>query len=120
MEASAPTVSSLYIYKAVPIRAVDGDTVILDISLGLELWLRNVTCRLYGIDAPETHTETRLAGEQSKERLKYLLDNGKEVFIQTHYDRHDSFRRILIDLWIDGVHVNQKLIDEDFAAAKMW
>ena len=43
----------LYTYKANIVRVIDGDTVVADIDLGFDVWLRKEHLRLVGIDAPE-------------------------------------------------------------------
>lgn len=42
-------------YPAVVLRVVDGDTVRLNLDLGLHIW-RTDNCRIAGINAPETNT----------------------------------------------------------------
>ena len=43
-----------YLYRAVVVRVVDGDTIDVDIDLGFYVWIRKQRIRLIGIDAPET------------------------------------------------------------------
>jgi len=43
----------MYEYKATIRRVVDGDSIYVDIDLGFDVWLRNQSIRLYGIDTPE-------------------------------------------------------------------
>jgi len=45
--------NSLYHYRAVYRSNYDGDTLKLDISIGMGEWLHNQSFRLYGIDTPE-------------------------------------------------------------------
>jgi micrococcal nuclease len=43
----------MYEYKATIVKVVDGDSIYVDIDLGFDVWLRNQSIRLYGIDTPE-------------------------------------------------------------------
>jgi len=111
----APHPCDRYIYSCNVCRVIDGDTVVLDIDLGCEMWIRNQHCRLIGIDAPEKHTETRAAGEASKARLETLLAEASQILVRTHYDRTGSFRRLLVQIWADGININNQLVDEGYA-----
>lgn len=42
-----------YRYRCEVTRVIDGDTLIVDIDLGLHVWLRGTPLRLAGIDAPD-------------------------------------------------------------------
>lgn len=78
-----------YVYKAeIPLyRVYDGDTVRADIDLGLGVWVKNQTLRLYGIDTPEVRGEERPEGLEAKEALiEYLEEYGKVVEVQHHED----------------------------------
>ena len=43
----------MYEYKATIVKVVDGDSIYVDIDLGFDVWIRNQSIRLYGIDTPE-------------------------------------------------------------------
>ena len=44
----------LYTYRGEIVRVIDGDTVVADIDLGFNVWVRDEHLRLNRIDAPET------------------------------------------------------------------
>lgn len=104
-----------YVYAAELVRVVDGDTVVLDIDLGCEMWIRRQHCRLICINAPEPHTETREAGDKATWRLRELLASTEQLLVRTHYDRKGSFRRLLVELWADGLNINDRMVDEGHA-----
>ena len=104
-----------YVYGAKLVRVVDGDTVVLDVDLGFGTWLHNQHCRLLGINAPETHTETREAGEAATAWLRELLADTEEILIRSHLDKKDSFRRLLIELWADGHDINYCMVQDGHA-----
>ncbi len=43
----------MYQYHAIIQKVVDGDTLEIDIDLGLSIWVRSEKVRLYGINTPE-------------------------------------------------------------------
>lgn len=99
-------------------RVVDGDTVDVDIDLGFGVWLQNERVRLYGIDAPESRTRDRiekLYGLYAKEFLKDAL--GKECVLRTMKDDKGKFGRILGTFVVDGVNINEQMIEEKIAVA---
>lgn len=57
-------------YPAVVRRVVDGDTLILDLDMGLSVWRLGERCRLQGINAPEMDT---IEGQQARAFLAGLL-----------------------------------------------
>lgn len=76
------------------IRVIDGDTVELRIDLGNRCrWQESF--RLYGIDTPETHGETKAAGEAAAGRLRELLAGG---VLTAQTLRPDKFGRTLVKL----------------------
>ena len=64
----------------------DGDSVTLDIDLGLGIWSTGQKCRLSGIDTPEIRGEERIEGLKSKQRLCELI-LGKQVAVETARDK---------------------------------
>ena len=66
---------SLYTYRAVCDRVIDGDTVVLEIDLGFSMTAK-VKVRLLGIDAPEAvgvSAEERARAKAAAEFLESLL-----------------------------------------------
>lgn len=86
-----------YRYEHVEVvRVLDGDTVELRIDLGNRcLWQESF--RLYGIDTPEVHGQTKQAGEAAAERLRELLAGG--VLAATTM-RPDKYGRTLVLLTV--------------------
>jgi len=106
------------------LKAVDGDTVDVDIDLGFGIWLRDERVRIMGIDTPESRTSDKVEkvfGLAAKTRLKELLENGA-VLITTEdksgEDMKGKFGRILGDFKIpDGRKVTDVLIEEGHCVA---
>lgn len=104
-----------YCYKARCIHVYDGDTVTLDISLGFGVTMRE-KIRLLGINTPEVRGKEKLDGLISRDRLRELID-GKDVIIVTHKDKGGKYGRLLATIYLDGVNINQQLVDEGLAEA---
>jgi endonuclease YncB( thermonuclease family) len=68
----------IYDYRAEVRRIVDGDTLILDVDLGFNVWLRNQSFRLLGCNARE---RGQLGGPEATANLEGLVPVGSSVII---------------------------------------
>lgn len=100
--------SDRYTYEAKLIKVIDGDTLIASVDLGFGLSTVQ-TLRLRGLDAREVESRQ---GKEAKEFLEHELAQGPLVIRTVRSDKYD---RYLVDLWVNGVYLNQKLVDEGFA-----
>ena len=106
-------------YDVVLLKAVDGDTVDVDIDLGFGVWLRNERVRIMGIDTPESRTRDlveKLFGLAAKKRLEELLEKGA-ILVTTEEkngeDMRGKFGRILGDFKTpDGRMVTEVMMEE--------
>ena len=109
----------MYQYRARVNRVIDGDSVVLDIDLGFDVWMNNQSIRIYGIDTPESRTkdiDEKARGLMSKKRLEDLLTVGEIVTVNTYKDQGGKFGRILARITnSEGVDVGKSLIDEHLA-----
>jgi len=107
----------VYEYRATVERVVDGDTVDLDIDLGLDVHAKE-RCRLYGIDTPEMRGESRPLGIEARDFLVEMV-LGREVVAQTIKDRRGKYGRYLVALFLESgddlLDVNQALIEAGHA-----
>ena len=92
----------------------DGDTVTLDIDLGFNHSMNNQKIRLFGINTPEVRGVEREAGLISKQRVKELI-LSKNVTLISHKDKTGKYGRWLGTIIVDGINVNQLLLDEVLA-----
>ncbi len=84
-----------YCYKNIIITKIyDGDSITVNINLGLDIYLNNVKIRLYGINASELRGEEKNEGKEAKELLEYYLKNN-EICIYTIKDKKDKYGRLL-------------------------
>ena len=109
----------MYEYSCIVDRVVDGDTVdvVLDLGFDVRFFSR---VRLYGIDTPESRTrdkDEKARGLISKKFLQEALAD-QEVVIKTKLkDSRGKYGRVLGELWVDGVNVNQTMVDKNLAVA---
>ncbi len=102
----------MYEYRAKPLRIVDGDTVHLEIDLGLET-SRKIKCRLYGINAPEMNTlEGKAARAHLEGLIKAAIDKDGYLRVSTIKDRTEKYGRYLVMLsdhdgndWLNNIMV---------------
>lgn len=91
--------STLYHYKARVVSVYDGDTVRVDIDLGLNTWIRNEPIRLSRINAPEVRGASREAGLKARDFLRSLILK-KQVFLQTLKDKKGKYGRYIGEIWL--------------------
>lgn len=117
--AAEPPDCGLYAYKADIVRVIDGDTVVVNIDLGFNIWLHNEHLRLVGIDAPEQRSE---AGDRTTDALQARIE-GKSVYICTMKAKRSdkeatgSFGRYLVEIFENGESVNDWLIASGLAVS---
>ena len=107
----------MYEYRATIRRVVDGDTVDVTLDLGFNI-LYNSRIRLLGIDTPESRTrdlEEKARGLAAKDRVKELCPVGSSVTLKTTKDGRGKFGRILGEIFVGDINVNQQLVSEGHA-----
>ena len=108
----------MYEYKAKITKIVDGDTIKCDIDLGFSTILANQTIRLFGIDTPESRTrdkEEKYYGKLSASFLQDKCPKGSYITLITHLDKKGKFGRLLGEILIDEVNLNNYLVEHGFA-----
>ena len=105
----------MYEYKAIVRKIYDADTVTLDIDLGFYTWIHSQSCRLLGINAPEVTGIEKPQGIISRDALRSWIPLGSEVTIKTYKDDSDKYGRWLVEIFYEGVNINQRLLNEGFA-----
>lgn len=103
------TAKDLYTYKAIIILVLDGDTFDAIIALGFKLSTVQ-RFRLAGLDAPEIATQQ---GPAAKAFFINQIPKDGAVLLRSSIP--DKYDRFLADVWIDGKHLNQLLLDQGFA-----
>lgn len=108
----------MYEYIARLKRVVDGDTIDVDIDLGFDMVLSNQRIRLFGIDSPESRTrdkEEKFYGKLATQFLKEQCKKSSSITLKTHLDKKGKYGRILGEIIIDGVNINQLMVEEHMA-----
>jgi len=114
----------LYTYKAKVVSIYDGDTITVDIDLGLNTWKRNEKLRLARINAPEVRGEEKKEGITSRDFLRLLL-NGKEILITT--TKKGKYGRYIAEVYykrggneFTEVNISDLLVSKNFAEYKKY
>lgn len=109
----------MYEYKATVVRVIDGDTVDLNIDLGLRVHVVE-RIRLEGLDTPEKNSKVaaeRVAALAAMTFLQELLKNPN-VMIRTKKDVQEKYGRYLATIInVDGVNCNEELVKTGHAVA---
>lgn len=100
-----------YQYTATVVKVVDGDTVDLEVDLGLRVYHKG-RFRLAHINAPEHNAE---GGTAATEYLKTLLPVGAEVLVLTHKDQTEKYGRWLVSVSAGETNVNTAMIQAGHA-----
>lgn len=115
---------SLYHYVAEVTSVYDGDTITVDLDLGVGIWRRGQTIRLWKINTPELRGAERDDGLMVRDFVRSLV-MGKTILVRTildkrGHDRTGKFGRLLGELLVEDetgtlVNLNQLLIDRGYA-----
>ena len=104
----------LYEYKAIVREVYDGDTITVDIDLGLRTWRCGEKIRLFGINAPELRGDERAAGLEARDRLRELILN-KQIILRTLKDKTGKYGRWIGEIFLDGTSINQRMVGGGYA-----
>tara|TARA_R100001440_G_scaffold16855_3_gene28488 strand:- start:1097 stop:1513 length:417 start_codon:yes stop_codon:yes gene_type:complete len=108
----------MYEYSCEVKRVVDGDTVDVILDLGFDVSY-STRVRLYGIDTPESRTrnkDEKARGKMAAHFLKEAIDNGDKVVIQTKLkDSKGKYGRVLGEVIVDDVNINEQMVDKYLA-----
>jgi len=110
----------MYEYNCTVERVVDGDTIDVTLDLGFDILYKS-RVRLYGIDTPESRTrdkDEKARGKMAGAFLEEAIEDGEKVIIQTKLkDSRGKFGRILGDVIVDDININQLMVKCHLAVA---
>ena len=117
---SIPGFALDYIYPAEVERVVDGDTIIVSLSLGFDIVLEHVWIRLYDINAWEPKGETKEKGLEAAKYLEERLKEGNiEVEVRSEWSKNktgkDSFGRWIGVVYVHGVDISAEMMEKGHA-----
>jgi len=101
------------IEKGKVVKVYDGDTITIAVKLYNDIYRFSV--RLNGIDTPEMKSKNenvKLRAQRAKTAMHNLV-MGKIVYLK-NVD-YDKYGRILADIYVGNIHVNQYMIDNGHA-----
>ncbi len=111
-------VNHLYHYSAHVVSVYDGDTIRVDIDLGLRTWIHEEKIRLARINAPELRGAEKAKGIESRDFLQNLILD-KDIVLQTQKDRQGKYGRYLGEIWLemngDWVNINDLMLKNGMA-----
>jgi micrococcal nuclease len=116
--------SRLYYYAAHVTAVYDGDTLTVDVDLGLGIWRRNQTIRLWKVNTPEVSGPEREQGLRVRDFVRgRVLD--KDILLRTILDKRGEdqtgkFGRLLGEILVEDkegniVNINDLLLQQGMA-----
>ena len=97
-------------------KVVDGDTIDVVIDLGFDIMYKS-RVRLFGIDTPESRTRDKVEKKYGLLAKQFLKDHLKgKLVIKTHKDNETGkFGRILGEIFVDGININELMCKKGHA-----
>ena len=114
-----PAEICLYCYLAVVTAVYDGDTITVDIDLGLSTQRVGESIRLAHINTPEVRGAEREKGLISRDWLREKI-MGKTIIIKTLKDKKGKYGRYLGEIYLDGENINDALVKAGLAVYKQY
>lgn len=110
--------TQIHTHKANVIRWIDGDTVVLDIDLDFNVWIRNQHCRLLNVNTPE---RGQVNWAEATQFSNSHVVPGTEIVVITYKPApDDKYGRWLIEIPLpDGTTINQALVAAGLAVPYM-
>lgn len=107
----------LPITKAYVIKVYDCDTITVAFKFenSIDMNTYKVSVRFNGIDSPEIkskNSDEKKCAIKARDYLTELLLNKEIELKDVSYDKYG---RILADVYLDGQHINQKILDDRMA-----
>ncbi len=114
---SIPGFALDYLYPAEVERVVDGDTIIVRLSLGLDVVLEHQWIRLYDING-EPKGEQKEKGLEATKYLEERLSKGNiEIEIRPEWEKggKGKYGRWLGVVYVDGLDINVEMMEKGHA-----
>ena len=107
----------MYEYKVIKvIKVYDGDTITIEIDLGFGI-SKVDSFRLANLNTPEVRGVERPEGLIARDYLRERLDTSLDVKVKTIKDKQGKYGRYIAELFIDGININNELIEIGLAEA---
>lgn len=110
----------MYEYKVKEIvKIYDGDTVTVILDLGFNVTKLEILRFAY-IDAPELRGEEHDRGIISRDYVRERMYKAKNITVKTHKDHKGKYGRYIAELFLDGINLNEELVQENLAVYKKY
>jgi micrococcal nuclease len=116
--------SELYHYAAKVVDVYDGDTLTVEMDLGLGVWKQGQVIRLWKVNAPEVRGAEREKGLAVRDAVREMLLE-RYVLVRTILDKRgadstEKFGRLLGEILVETaggalLNINQWLLDQGLA-----
>ena len=98
------------------IKVYDGDTITIAGKLPYpESPVYRIPVRLNGIDTPEIKGQTQKEKDLAKQIRNTLHDKIFDKMVELKNTSSEKYGRLLADVYLDGISINEWLIDQGFA-----
>ena len=111
---AAPEYGTVTVSRVISV--YDGDTFRVDIESLSPIVGKNIPIRLNGVDTPEIRGKCKYEKDlalEARDFVRNKLANAKEIKL-TKLQRGKYFR-VVADVYVDGVSLEQELLDKEFA-----
>jgi len=101
------------------VRAIDGDTIVVNIPKLPTLFGNCISIRLAGIQSPELKSKDKDVFHQAMKAKQFLQNKCEKAKIITACNcKRGKYFRIIADLFVDGQLINGELVRAGLAVKK--
>jgi len=104
---------NLYVYKAIVIKVIDGDTIDLNVDLGFNLYMKD-RFRFARINAPEKYGQNKILGQAALEFVKKLCPIGSSIMVKTEKEK-GKYGRWIAEIYVNDENLNDLMVKEGHA-----
>lgn len=110
----------MFEYRAKLIKVVDGDTIDVEIDLGMEI-SHKARIRLYGINAPEMRTaEGKIAKQFVIDWFAQRVAPDEYFVLETYKDKTEKYGRYLGTVFVGVTSLNKAMVDTGNAVVNFY
>lgn len=108
----------MYEYRCKLVEVYDGDTLVVDIDLGFDVWLHRQRVRIKGVDTPEIRSlshDEKAMGVEAREFVRNLVEQEQAVYgsltlVVETYDATEKYGRILGDFKLTRGSLREEIL----------
>lgn len=103
------------VQSGVVIKVYDGDTITIASKIKSESKTFRFSVRLSGIDSPEIRGKSEEERRVAQAAKQALSDQILNKYITMKNIKNEKYGRVLADVYINDLHLNQWMIDNNYA-----